>query len=105
MTTLPLGVQWSKKDKAVGVTTKKNLFIHREKPIEDKNGVRRESLPYTWDEVSYKILKYISYDGRMNIVYAYHFMLFHERIFKEELPIPQRLSVPHVLLQYIIEMT
>jgi len=46
VTTLPLGIQWSKEDKALSVTTRNNFFILKEKPIEDKNGVIRESLPY-----------------------------------------------------------
>lgn len=45
--TLPLGTRWSKKDKTVGVTSRKNFFILKEKPVKDKNGVRRESLHYT----------------------------------------------------------
>lgn len=28
------------------------LFIQRENPVEDKNGVRREILRYPWDEVA-----------------------------------------------------
>lgn len=98
VTTLPLWIQWSKEDKEVSVTGKKNFFIQREKPVEDKNGVRREILPYPWDDVSYHILKYISYKGRLSIVYAY-IKLLHDLRSKEELPIPQRLCVPHFLLQ------
>lgn len=80
--TLPLGIQWSKEDKAVSVATRNNFFNQREKYMEDKNGVRRESLPYPWDEVAYHILKYISCEGRLSIVYAYHFRLLHELRFK-----------------------
>jgi len=105
VTTLPLGVQWCKEDKAVCVTLRKNFFIHRENPIEDKNGVRRESLPYPWDEVVYHILKQISCEGRLSIVYAYHFRLLHELLFKEELPTSLKLGVPHLLLQSIFEMS
>jgi len=98
VTTLPLGIKWNKEDKATSVTAKKNLFTSNEKPIEDKNGFRRESLPYPWDEVAYHILKYISCEGRMSVVYAYHFRLLHELMFQVELPLSQRLSVPYFLL-------
>lgn len=47
VTTLPLGIRWSKENKAMSVTSRKNFFIQREKHVEDKNGVRGESLPYT----------------------------------------------------------
>lgn len=57
-----------------------------------------ESLPYPWDEVSYDILRYISCEGRLSVVYAYQFILLHELRFKEELSLPQRISVPHFLL-------
>lgn len=78
MTTLPLGIKWSREYKATGVTTKNSFFIANENHIEDNNGVRRERLPYPWDEVAYHILKYISYEGRISVVYAYRFILLHE---------------------------
>lgn len=62
--TLPLGVQWRKEGKSSNDLAKNNLFIDDEKLIEDKNGVRRESLLYPWDEVAYHILKFIPCDGR-----------------------------------------
>lgn len=78
LTTLPQGVQWRREDKASSTFSKKKFFLNDEKPIEDKNGVRRESLPYPWDEVSYHILKYISCEGRLNVVYIYQFKFLHE---------------------------
>lgn len=89
----------------VSLTMSKKFFIQRENPIENKNGVRGEILPYPCDEVAHYILKYISCEGRLSIVYAYNFRLLHELKFKEEFPLPQRLSVPHFLLQLIIEMS
>ena len=73
VTTLPLGIRWSKEDKQVSVATGKNFFLSKEKHVEEKNGVRRESLPYPWDEVAYDVLKYISCEGLLSVVYAYHF--------------------------------
>jgi len=43
---LPLGVQCIKEDKSSSVIAKKSFFTSDEKWIEDKNGVKRESLPY-----------------------------------------------------------
>jgi len=47
VTTLPLGVQWRKEDKAKSTLAKKSFFTKDEKPIEDKNGIRRERLPHS----------------------------------------------------------
>jgi len=46
VTMLPSVIGWSKEDKKVSATAKKNFFIHREKHVEEKNGVRRECLLY-----------------------------------------------------------
>jgi len=82
VTTLPIGIRWSKEDKEVCVKTRKNFFILKEKPVGDNIGVRRESLPYPWDEVAYHIINDISYEGRLSMVYAYHFRFLHELRFK-----------------------
>ena len=50
---LPLGLPWSKEEKTLGQVAKKTFFHPEEHPIEDKNGVRRTSLPPPWSEVSY----------------------------------------------------
>lgn len=84
------------------VLVRKNFFNQIEKPVEDKNGVRREIPPYPWDEVAYHILKYISCEGILSVVYSYHFRLIHELRFKEKLPLPQRPSVPRFLLHPVI---
>jgi len=97
ITTLPLSLQWRKEDKASKALAKKNFFFEGEEPIEYKNGIRRESIPYPWDEVRCHILKYISYEGRLNIVYGYQFRLLHELKFGEELPPHRRLCVPYLL--------
>ena len=46
ITTLPLGVPWRKEDKGNSQTAKKKFFLEGEKSMEDKNGIRRASLPY-----------------------------------------------------------
>lgn len=99
VTTLTLGIWWSKEDKVVTVATRKNFLILKEKHVEDKKGVRRENLPYPWHEVAYHILKYISCEGRLSVVYSYHFRFLNELRFKAELSLPQRLRFPHFLLQ------
>ena len=64
VTTLPLGLPWIKDEKPIGQAAKKNFFQNNETPIEDKNCIRRASIPYPWDEFSYQIIKYISCEGR-----------------------------------------
>lgn len=71
ITTLPLAVPWRKEDKGDSHTAKKKFFLEGEEPIEDKNGVRRTSLPYPWNEVSYHLMKYISCEGRYSVVYGF----------------------------------
>lgn len=46
VTTLPLGVNWRREDKANNTFSKKNFFTNDEREIVDKNGVKWESLPY-----------------------------------------------------------
>ena len=46
ITTFPLGVKFIKVDRMPSTTTKKSFFLPGEDFIEDKNGVRRERLPY-----------------------------------------------------------
>jgi len=48
VTTLTLGIKWRREDKTTSATSKNNFFFSNEKPTEDKNGVRREILPYPW---------------------------------------------------------
>ena len=96
---------WRKEDKAISTFAKKNFFLRDEEPIKDKNGIRRESLPYPWNEVSYHILKYISYEGRLGIVYGYQFRLLHDLRFGEGIPIDKRINIPYFLLQFIIDMS
>lgn len=54
---------------------------------------------------AYHILKFILCEVGLSILYSYHVMLLCELRFQIELPIPQRLSVPHFLLQSIIEIS
>jgi len=46
VTTLPLGLPWSKDEKPIGQAAKKNFFQNNETPVEDKNGIRMASIPY-----------------------------------------------------------
>jgi len=59
VTTLPLGLPWSKDEKIIGQVAKRKFFQDNETPVEDKNGIGRASVPYPWDEVSYQVIKYI----------------------------------------------
>jgi len=105
ITTLPLGMQWRNEDKASNTFAKKKFFLRDEEPIKDKNGIRRESLPYPWDEVSYHILKYICCEGRLSIIYGNRFRLLHELRFGEDLPLDRRFGVPYFLFQSIIDIS
>lgn len=53
ITGLPLGLPWTKEEKALGQMAKKTFFQPGEDPVEDKNGVRRTILLHPWNEVSY----------------------------------------------------
>lgn len=68
ITTLPLGVPWRKEDKGNSQTVKKKFFLEGEEAMEDKNGVRRERLQYTWNEISYHLIKCISCEGMYSVV-------------------------------------
>lgn len=57
VTILPLGLPWSKDEKPMRQVAKKTCFQPNQHPVEDKNGIRRTSIPYTWYEVSYQITK------------------------------------------------
>jgi len=47
VTIIPLRFIWGKEDRTKAIKAKKKFFLLEEKPVEYKNGVRRESLPYT----------------------------------------------------------
>jgi len=47
-TIFPMGISWNKEGRQESVTTKKLLFLPNEKPNEDKNGIKRETLPHPW---------------------------------------------------------
>lgn len=85
-TTLPLGLPWRKKDKGNNTLAKKIFFFEGEEPMEEKNRVRRERIAYPWDEFSYHLIKYISCEGRYNVVYGYHLKLLQELRFRENTP-------------------
>ena len=48
---------------------------------------------------------FISFEGRLSVVYGYHFRLLNELRFQGELPLEQRLSVPHFLPNSITDMS
>jgi len=79
----------------------KNFFLQDEQPIDDKNRVRMENLSYPSDEVAYNVLQYISCEGRLNIVYEYHFIFLYHIIFQVHFLIQERLRFPRFLLQSI----
>jgi len=60
-------------------------------------------LPPLWSEVIYQIMKYITSEGRFNIIYGYHFRLLHELRYGMDLPLARKLNLPYFLLQSLIE--
>ena len=102
-TTLPLGVPWIKEDKGDSQIAKNKLFLEGEEPIEDKNGVRKTSLPYPWNEVSYHLIQYISCEGRYSVVYGYPFRLLEKFRFGAWIPPNHRLIIPYFLTQSLID--
>jgi len=65
ITTLPLGLPRRKYDKGNNTIAKKIFFLEGEEPMEDKSGVRREIIPYPWNEVNHHLIKYIHVKGDM----------------------------------------
>lgn len=82
---------------------KGHFFQPDEHPVDNKIGIKRTSIPHPWGEVSYRIMKYISCEGRYRRVYGYHFRLLHELRYGMDLPASRKLSLPYFLLQYLIE--
>ena len=56
------------------------------------------------DEVAFHIMKFISCEGRLSVVYGYHFRLLNDLRFQGEIPLEKRLSIPHFLLNSITDM-
>jgi len=49
------------------------------------------------------LIKYISCEGRYNIVYGYHFRMLEELRFGVETPAHQRLNIPYFLMQSLMD--
>ena len=77
---------------------KRKLFLEGEEPIKEKNGVRRDSLPYPLSEVGYQLIKYISFEGIYSVVYGYHFRILEELRFGVETLVRQRPNIPYFLM-------
>jgi len=72
---------------------------------EYKNGIKREILPHPWLEVAYHIIKYVTCEGKMSVVCAYHFKLLHQlKYFSNQEP-DSSLSLLYLLLQSLKEMS
>ena len=102
ITTLPLGLPWRKEDKGNNKLAKNKFVLEGEEAMEEKNGVRRESLPYPCSEISYHLIKYISCEGRYSVVYGYHLRLLQELGFGADTPPQNRLIIPYFLIQSMI---
>jgi len=54
-----------------------NYSFSTMKKWKKKNGLKRESLPEPWDEIEYRLLKYITCEGRLSMGNPYHFRILH----------------------------
>lgn len=57
VTTPPKGIHWNNEKRQEAINSKSGFFLLNEQHDEDKNIIRRESLPYPWVEVAYHIIK------------------------------------------------
>jgi hypothetical protein len=102
---LLVGPPWDKEDRQPATDAKKLFLLSYEELEENKNGVKRESLPGPWDEVAYHMLKYIICEGRLSMLYAYHFIFLHHlRNLFHQIP-KENLNIPYFLLQYLRHMS
>jgi hypothetical protein len=51
VSSLFVGLPWDKEERQEAINAKKAFFLPNEKHDEDKNGIKRESLPHPWLEV------------------------------------------------------
>jgi hypothetical protein len=101
---LPMGFPWDKEERHEATNAKKLFFHKNEKPQEGKNGIKRESLLQPWLEVAYHIIKYITCEGRMSMVYDYHFGILHRLRHCYSKEPTNSLILPYFLLQSLKEM-
>ena len=99
-----MGLPWDKEERQEAINSRKEFFHPNEKPHEDKNGIKRESLPHPWPKVSYHI-KYITCEGKMSVVYAYRFRILHHLMHFPNQEASKNLSIPYFLLQSLKEMS
>jgi hypothetical protein len=98
---LPMDFPWDKDERQEASDDKNLFFLSYEEPIEDKNGVKRERLPEPWPEVAYHLLKYITCEGRLSVVYSYHFIFLHQlRHLFHQNP-KENLIIPYFILQLL----
>jgi hypothetical protein len=43
-----LGIPWDKEKRKESINAKKEFLLHNEKSDEDKNGIKKETLPHPW---------------------------------------------------------
>ena len=77
ISSFPMGIPLDKEDRKEAINAKNAFFLPNEKTHEYKNDIKWEILPHPWPKVAYHIIKYITCEGRMSVVYAYHFRILH----------------------------
>jgi hypothetical protein len=105
VSSFPLVQPWDKKERQEAINAKKALFLPNENLDEEKNDIKRESLPQPWLEVAYHIIKCITCEGNMCVVYSYHLRLLHQLRHLPNQEAHQNLSICYFLLQSLMEMS
>lgn len=72
---------------------------------ETKNRVKRDSFLAPWDEVAFHLIKYITYEIRYTMSYAYHFKSLNQLRNQPHQKPKENLSVSYFFLQSLGEMS
>lgn len=65
------GQRWDRDDRALNLRENNNFFKPQEQYEENRNGVKRESFPENWGNIAFYIMKYLTCEGRLSMVYAF----------------------------------
>lgn len=69
---------WDKDDRILNNSERASFFRFYEEYEEKNNDIKRKSLLDEWGEVAYNLMKHITCEGMLSIVYAYHFKMYYK---------------------------
>ena len=98
------GQRWDRDDRSWNLRVKNSLFKPQEQYEENRNGVKWESLPKNWVNIAFYIMKYLTCEGRLSMVYSYNFIILHQVINLGHQPPHHRLCISHFLWHSLFEM-